>query len=220
MLKNKTCQPWLWFACHNELCRVVKYSTSENALMQKINPARLGIPRLQSGVECAVTRGRSRYPLLRGIIRPANFRALRFWNLGLIIIGSLWLLSEGVPLLLLVTHVYLLCCHFSSGYSFFLLWICTGCGAVISRWKGVDWQTPFFKNEFRKKPIRHSRLSWIDRRSQFLACWYLRYFWVLFRGYTWCLPSSGQLVRHSYSAYAHQSQHLHRKSRSMADYAL
>ena len=29
--------------------------------MQKINPARLGTPRLQSGVEYAVTRGRSRY---------------------------------------------------------------------------------------------------------------------------------------------------------------
>ena len=60
---------------------------------------RFGIPRLQPREECSVPRGRSRYPLLRGIIRPASFRALCLWSLGLIIIGSLRLLPEGAPLL-------------------------------------------------------------------------------------------------------------------------
>ena len=59
----------------------------------RTNPA--GIPLLHLREECGVIRGRSRYPLLRGIIRPASFSALRFWSLGLIIVWSLRLLPEA-----------------------------------------------------------------------------------------------------------------------------
>jgi hypothetical protein len=45
---------------------------------RNISIPRLGIPRLLPGEECDITRGKSRYPLLRGIIRPASFSALCF----------------------------------------------------------------------------------------------------------------------------------------------
>jgi len=47
-----------------------------------VNPARLGIPRLQPGEECAVTRGRSRYyrepPAPAGGGSTADERSLKF----------------------------------------------------------------------------------------------------------------------------------------------
>jgi hypothetical protein len=60
---------------------------------------RLEIPRLQPGEECGITRGRSRYPLLSGIIRLTLQTSLRSFSASLIIIGSLRLLPEGAPLI-------------------------------------------------------------------------------------------------------------------------
>jgi hypothetical protein len=49
--------------CFAYLKELVRVSRGVNQVLKKkiINPARLGITRLQPGEECAVTRGRSRY---------------------------------------------------------------------------------------------------------------------------------------------------------------
>ena len=54
------------FAYLKELVRVPR-GVNQDLKKKIINPARLGITRIQPGEECAVTRGRSCYPLLRGM---------------------------------------------------------------------------------------------------------------------------------------------------------
>jgi phosphopantetheinyl transferase (holo-ACP synthase) len=58
---------WSLWACKETAYKVIKKYCLDAAFLPRqwtviFNPARLGIPRLQPGEECAVTRGRSRYP--------------------------------------------------------------------------------------------------------------------------------------------------------------